>query len=159
MTQDPIFAEAERLYMLENPHGCLAAEDETVKRYWMRRVNLDEVATVFRRCAYSAYYDSRKTKVSGEPQVGTWVFEASTIGGFREDGNKDINAIGILEEIAWENVIWADPDFVWDEAIEGEPHPKEKVYYLRTIDDRRFRWTNATILPVLAWSPPNPDHT
>lgn len=36
MEKDPIFAEAERLYMLENPGGCLAAEDETVKRYWMQ---------------------------------------------------------------------------------------------------------------------------
>lgn len=41
MTQDPIFAEAERLYMLANPHGCLAAEDETVKRYWMGKAAAD----------------------------------------------------------------------------------------------------------------------
>ena len=41
MTKDPIFAEAERLYMLENPGGCLAAEDETVKRYWMQRAETE----------------------------------------------------------------------------------------------------------------------
>lgn len=43
MEKDPIFAEAERLYMLENPGGCLAAEDETVKRYWKQVVCLEAV--------------------------------------------------------------------------------------------------------------------
>ena len=46
MTKDPIFAEAERLYMLENPGGCLAAEDETVKRYWKQQAMCPQEAAV-----------------------------------------------------------------------------------------------------------------
>ena len=56
MEKDPIFAEAERLYMLENPGGCLAAEDETVKRYWMGKTNGVALAVVGSR----TFADSRK---------------------------------------------------------------------------------------------------
>jgi len=114
-------------------------------------IDLKEVATAFRRLMYNAYvatlvgHPARSTERFGDrmkqPQVGDWVTETSTV--YRSRGTEDIDAIGKLEEIAWEPVDFGDPEFVWDEAIEGGPHPKEKVFYIRTLDGRRFRWVNA----------------
>lgn len=75
------------------------------------------------------------------PQVGDLVAETTTNGRL---GGSDLNAVGILEEITREPVDFGDdPDFVWDEAVEGMPHPDEKIVYIRTFDGRRLRWSNA----------------
>lgn len=57
-----------------------------------------------------------------------------------------LDAVGYLIKITWEPVVWGDPDFVWDEAVEGRPEPTEKCVYIRTLDGREFRWTNASFI-------------
>lgn len=76
------------------------------------------------------------------PSPGDWVAELTTMG---MRGRSSLDAVGILEEIARERVEFSDPDFVWDETEDG-PHPTETIYYIRTMDGRRFRWSNATII-------------
>ncbi|MBO1023297.1 hypothetical protein IPU75_01050 [Ochrobactrum sp. SD129] len=117
-------------------------------------VDLNAIATSFRRLTYTAYKATlvgnpadvtRKFKERAvAPQVGDFVAEVTTIS--RSDRAADLNAFGILEEIAKEKVDFGDEDFVWNEDEEGEPHPLEIVYYIRTLDGRRFRWVNATFI-------------
>lgn len=122
-------------------------------------IGLDEIAGAFRALIYNAYIatlvgsPAKVTERFGDrmksPQVGDWVAEVSTM--YRSRGTTDIDALGKLEEIAWEKVAFeSDPEFVWDEAVEGRPHPTERVYYIRTLDGRRFRWTNASIVAAPA---------
>jgi hypothetical protein len=123
------------------------------------KMELEAIATAFRRSAYNAYSN---TLISGpkiitdafnrmtNPQVGDWVIETSTVfmtrPRMRRSPSSDLDGVGILEEIAWENVQFPDPGFVWNEEEEGRPHPTEKIYYIRTLDGRRFRWSNASII-------------
>ena len=126
--------------------------------------DLASLATAFRRAVYRAWTntligqappDVRKTfEQMKYPEVGDWVIEASTIHGMRHSPASDLDGVGVLEEVAQEKIDFGDPDFVWDEAEEGRPHPVEPVFYIRTIDGRRFRWTNATILAAPKMSPP-----
>jgi hypothetical protein len=116
--------------------------------------DLETFATAFRGSAYNAYLN---TLISGppviheaykrmsNPVVGDWVIETSTI--YMKGHN--LNGLGVLAEIANEPVDFNDPDFVWDEVEEGRPHPKERVYYINTLDGRRFRWTNASVIAIL----------
>lgn len=122
----------------------------------MSEEELEAIATAFRRCAYNAYLNTlvgsapprviEALERMKNPRVGDWVIETTTVWmGTRSD----LDGIGILEEIAREPFVFSgDPDFVWDEEVEGAPHPTETVYYLRTMDGRRFRWTNASIVAV-----------
>jgi hypothetical protein len=117
-------------------------------------IELEKVATALRHTIYGAYVATlvgSPAKVTEDfqrrmraPVVGDWVAETSTT--YRSRGTGDLDAVGVLEEIAWEDFVWGNPDFVWDEAVEGKPHPKEKVFYIRTLDGRRFRWTNANFI-------------
>lgn len=77
-------------------------------------------------------------------ELGDLVVEQST----RRSPEDDLNAVGWLEETAWEKVDFGDPEFVWDEDAEGEPHPTEQIFYIRTLDGRRFRWSNARFIAV-----------
>jgi hypothetical protein len=125
----------------------------------MSTPDLEAIATAFRQSAYMAYSNTligngpecvhRAFKRMTSPQIGDWVIETSTIHGFRHKDGTDLDGIGVLEEIAWEKVDFGDCDFVWDEEAEGRPHPTEKISYIRTMDGRRFRWTNASIVAVL----------
>lgn len=123
------------------------------------KMELEAIATAFRRSAYIAY---RNTLIGNAPkcvsdtfarmsapQIGDWVIETSTVYGFRHSPSSDLDGIGILEAVEWENVVFGDPEFVWDEETEGRPHPTEKIYYIRTMDGRQFRWSNASIVAVL----------
>lgn len=120
-----------------------------------RPVPLADIATAFRRLCYNAYTATlvgSPAKVTADfgdrmkdPKVGDFVIETSTV--YRSRGTGDIDAIGVLEEVAWEKVVWpGDPEFVWDEVAEGKPHPLERVTYIRTLDGRRFRWINASFI-------------
>lgn len=123
----------------------------------MTEEQLEEYARVLRTSAYNAYTN---TLVGTAPQciydagarmkapvVGDWVIETSTI---YMNGRSPLDAVGILEEAGREPVVWSDPDFVWDEEEQGVPHPTEQVWYIRTLDGRRFRWTNASIIAILS---------
>lgn len=83
-------------------------------------------------------------------QVGDLVVETTTCNMDGRRGKKyyrpALDAVGYLLRITWEPVVWGDPDFVWDEKVEGEPHPTEKCTYIRTLDGREFRWTNASFV-------------
>ena len=119
-------------------------------------IPLEEIATAFRRLAYNAYYatlvgnPAKITEDFGnrmkDPMPGDFVIEISTI--YRSKGTGDIDAIGILEEQVREKIQWDDSDFVWDEEAEGQPHPTELITYIRTLDGRRFRWSNASFIAL-----------
>ncbi len=79
---------------------------------------------------------------------GDWVVEETTILMSVSGRRPALDAVGRLIKITRENVVFGDPDFVWDEAIEGTPHPTETCTYIRTLDDREFRWTNASFVSV-----------
>lgn len=58
-----------------------------------------------------------------------------------------LDAVGYLIKITWEPIVFeGDPEFAWDDAVEGKPHPTEKCVYIRTLDGREFRWTNASFV-------------
>lgn len=59
-----------------------------------------------------------------------------------------LDAVGHLVKITQEKIVFGDPDFVWNEEEEGKPHPTETCTYIRTLDGREFRWTNASFLSV-----------
>lgn len=122
----------------------------------LKPLDVESIARAFRQSAYNAY---RNTLIGNarprvmdafnrmkKPVVGDWVFEASTCG---MKSRPDLDGIGILEAVEWEKIDFGDPDFVWDEAEEGGPWPTEEVFYIRTMDGRRFRWTNAMIIAIL----------
>lgn len=120
-------------------------------------IDLEVIATAFRRAAYTQWsntlignapkcvldtHDQMKN-----PRIGDWVIEASTMGGGRNPDSSDLDGVGILEEVAEERI-----EMEWDEAENG-PHPTEGVYYIRTMDGRRFRWHNASIIAVPTYRP------
>lgn len=126
----------------------------------LKPVDLKQLATLMRRAIYSAFDATLINNAppvtrnfferTRNPKVGDLVIETTTVYGMRHANATDLDGIGILEEIAWEPVIFGDPDFVWDEKVEGEPHPTEKCFYIRTFDGRRFRWTNANIIAAVS---------
>lgn len=83
-------------------------------------------------------------------QVGDLIVEITTAGMDGRRGPKyfrpALDAVGYLVKVTWEPVVWGDPDFVWDEAVEGKPEPTEKCIYINTLDGREFRWTNASFV-------------
>ena len=112
------------------------------------------VAKVMREAAYAAWkgtliggapeFLKRRFKRMQEPQVGDWVFECTTI----HMPERDLDAVGVLEEIAWEPVDFGAGAEPWNEAEEGRPHPTERIYYIRTLDGVRYRWSNAQMLTI-----------
>lgn len=122
-------------------------------------IGLEAIATAFRRSAYNAWSNvlignappdvQMAYERMRNPVVGDWVFEATTIYGMRHENATDLDGIGILEEDTREPFVFTDPDFIWDEESEGKPHPTERVFYIRTMDGRRFRWVNARLIAIL----------
>lgn len=116
-------------------------------------IPVEKLATLMRRAIYNNWdcvlvgnapeFVRKHFERMSNPIVGDLVIEASTLGMANRD---DLDGIGLLEEIAWEKVPFDGP---WDEAVEGQPHPTEKCFYIRTLDGRRFRWTNARIIAAL----------
>lgn len=137
-------------------------EQDTFRRAPMSKdpLDLERLATTLRRSIYNAYMATlvgdapevtkRYYKRASKPQIGDLVTEATTIGGMRHDNATDLDGVGILEDVTWEPVDFGDPDFVWDEAEEGRPHPTEQVFYIRTLDGRRFRWVNANFVAAVS---------
>lgn len=78
------------------------------------------------------------------PQDGDWVCETSTLGGWgaRKDMSP-LDAVGRLVRTAREKM----PIEEWDEQTDG-PWPTEKVWYVRTLDGREFRWVNADFVAI-----------
>jgi hypothetical protein len=81
--------------------------------------------------------------------VGDLVLEVSTFhmhfGSSPRRPGRLLDNIGVIEEIAHEPVAI---DGVWNEEEEGQPRPLEIIRYLRTLDGRRFRWSNAMFIKV-----------
>ena len=119
-------------------------------------VSLERLATAVRRAIDNAYgsvlignaplVTQRAYRRMSNPQVGDLVIEASTVYRMRHENATDLDGVGFLEKVADEPVTWSDPEFVWDEAVEGQPEPTERCWYIRTFDGRLFRWTNARII-------------
>lgn len=59
-----------------------------------------------------------------------------------------LDNLGTLLRVTDEPVVFSDPNFIWDEKEEGRPHPTEKCTYIKTLDGREFRWTNARFIAV-----------
>lgn len=114
-------------------------------------VDLEILATAIRGITYNAY---TATLVGQAPRcvyrlgdriravaVGDLVVETTSIRtGPRQGPLINLDAVGYLEEIAWEPIA-----VEWDEVADG-PTPTEKIYYIRTLDGRRFRWENANFI-------------
>lgn len=83
-------------------------------------------------------------------QVGDLVVETTTclMDGRRGEAylRPALDAVGYLIRVTQEPFAFSDPDFVWNEEEEGRPHPQEKCTYIRTLDGREFRWTNASFV-------------
>lgn len=130
------------------------------KKEKLAPVDLCNLATLVRRTIYNAYCATmvgNPAKVTSmyydrasKPEIGDLVIESTTVHGMRHANATDLDGVGILEEIALEPFVFeGDPDFVWDEQVEGRPHPTERVYYIRTFDGRKFRWVNARMVAAV----------
>lgn len=126
-------------------------------------MDIDELEKLARAIVTMAY-NASGTVIMGNPtmrvedlyrrfndiQIGDLVVETSTALMDGRRGEKyyrpALDALGYLVKITWEPVVWGDPDFVWDEAVEGKPEPTEKCVYIKTLDGREFRWTNASFI-------------
>lgn len=87
-----------------------------------------------------------------EPKIDDLVLETSStpriIRGFQTDWHKPEHCLGYFVRKTYEPV----PD--WNEIEQGEPAPKELVWYIRAFDGRELRWVNAnfiTIVPAEGW--------
>lgn len=126
----------------------------------MKRDDLEKLARAIVTMAYNASGALYMGKPTGrvedlrrrfdDIQVGDLIVETSSalMDGRRGEKNyrPALDALGYLVKVTWEPVVWGDPDFVWDEAAEGKPEPTEKCTYIRTLDGREFRWTNASFI-------------
>lgn len=88
--------------------------------------------------------------------VGDMVVETSTFYNVATDGKwrgqgSVLDTVGILDEVAQEKVEIAE----WDEEADG-PWPTETVYYILTLDGRRYRWVNANFVRAPRYRPPEP---
>lgn len=134
----------------------------------LSEAQMEELARVIGVSAYNAYsatlvgnsapITKNFSKRLQDIQVGDWVVEITTIlmslPGARIH-RPALDAVGVLLRTTQEKVDFSksDPDFVWDEAVEGRPHPTERCTYIKTIDDREFCWTNARFISVPSeWS-------
>lgn len=128
-----------------------------------KAMDLKEMARIIRGVTYNSYnavlvgsaprcvHEFHERMKRLEP--GMLVVETSTIG----MAHRDLDAVGYLLEVTREPVDFGDPDFVWDEAEEGRPHPTEPVHYIRLLDGTRYRWTNARFISApheLLWLRP-----
>lgn len=118
------------------------------------QLDLEKLAREVATALYNAYSN---TLVGRAPQcvfdlgdrfkdvrAGDLVVEVTTC--LMRNGRPAIDAVGHLLRITEEPVDFGDPEFVWDEKAEGRPHPTERCYYIRTLDGREFRWTNASFI-------------
>jgi len=76
--------------------------------------------------------------------VGDFVFENTSP---PDETIPSINKVGWLQRIAHEPRFSNDE---WKEMAEGRPCPTERAYYIRTLDGREFRWTNAQMIALPA---------
>lgn len=112
---------------------------------------LEIAATALRRATYNAHglalagsspNAGRILEFMRTMKPGNMVIETTTVWGMRK-GMSDLDGIGILIREAVEPV----RELVWDIETDG-PLPEERVYYIKTLDGREFRWTNASFIAV-----------
>ncbi len=121
----------------------------------MERPDAEKMAKAIRSMAHNAY---RHTLVSDAPRAvvaahkrmtnprpGDLVCEISTI----SCESRDLEAVGYLQSVTQEPVGFDDPNFTWDEKLEGCPRPTEEVFNILTLDGRASRWTNAQFIAAL----------
>ena len=134
----------------------------------MTRDTMLKIAKVIRRMTVTAWNLSiaSASKYSDDvynrmkrPAIGDCVVELTTVSGWRDETPNDIDAVGALLEIVNEPMRQGrsgdqttedQPLIEWDETTDG-PRPTELVYYIRTLDGRRFRWANASMIAVPVW--------
>lgn len=123
------------------------------------KAQLEEAARLVCCAAYAAYMATLRGDVPAgshknfEAVVGTTVFECMM---FRMKKTGILDCIGVLERMEHEPFCteehWRDP-VNGHGALISEPVPTEKVWYIRTLDGREVRWTNALFVRV----PDSPD--
>lgn len=121
----------------------------------MNKGDLQRLARTIRNATYNSYCATligtapecvrRLGERHKELKIGDMVVETSTLGMV---GRPDWDGVGYLLRIEWEKVDFGPGAEPWDETAEGRPHPTEKVYYIQTLDDREFRWSNASMISV-----------
>lgn len=122
--------------------------------------DLEQIARTMGVCAYTAWVavlcgnptgnQEQLNKRMRDIQVGDWIVETTTIlmSVTGRSYRPALDAVGRLVKITQEKVVFSDPDFVWDETAEGKPHPTEACTYIKTLDGREFRWTNASFVSI-----------
>lgn len=83
---------------------------------------------------------------SEELRPGALVVETTTL---HMPYRSDLDGVGWLIKVTQEPVKFSNPDFIWDEEVEGQSHPMERCVYIKTLDDREFRWTNASFVMLV----------
>src|SRR6202012_6243036 len=100
----------------------------------MKRDDLEKLARAIVTMAYNAsgaLYMGNPTGLVqdlrrrfDDIQVGDLIVETSTALMDGRRGEKyyrpALDALGYLVKVTWEPVVWGDPDFVWDEVVEGK---------------------------------------
>jgi len=76
-------------------------------------------------------------------KIGDLIVEISTIW---MQQRSDLDGLGYLIRIEQEPVDFGPRAEPWDEKEEGQPHPTERCTYIKTLDGREFRWTNASFI-------------
>lgn len=119
----------------------------------MKRDALEQLAREIATAVYNAYSNTLVGTASPrvhelndrirDVRIGDLVIEHTTC---LMPSRPALDAVGYLLRDVWEPVKFSDPDFVWDEKEEGQPHPKERIFYIRTLDGREFRWENASLI-------------
>lgn len=120
----------------------------------MTRELTPELERLLEITAYNAYTVSI-TGLSGnlralngrmrEPKPGDWVVEMSTIYYEDRNGTRFGTLVRVADEPVYPEEQRAELGFGPD-----EPMPTERVWYVRLLDGREFRWTNASFLAVPA---------
>lgn len=118
------------------------------------KAQLEEAARLVCCSAYAAYMATLRGDVpvgsskNFEAIVGRTVFESMM---WRMGKPSILDCIGVLERLEREPICteedWRDP-VIGHGAYPNEPVPTEQVWYIRTLDGREVRWTNALFVLV-----------
>ena len=125
----------EILAIPENTEALARLLVETGKRMWDSQLHGCNAESRIRRCERMQH-----------PQPGDWVYEQSSAYMFPPDFPRfpAVNKVGVFLRETQEPVDpWTEPD---------EPAPMEKCIYIRLLDGREYRWTNARVV-AFYWEP------
>lgn len=108
------------------------------------QIELAKVAEALAHAIHAAYSMSlngygigEKYRPTLEARVGDFVVEQTTFYRGVTRAVHYLDSVGVLERITHEPV-----EGDWDD----EPPPTERVWYIRTLDGRSYRWVNARFI-------------